>query len=211
MSEHEAVTPAPAEDPGGSGTDRMRELLADKRAVALIGAAALAVILLIAFVAVPALTGSSSSKPQARTPVRSAGAATSSTPSASASASATALPTVAAPIKVRNPFVPLAVDCACGSGGGSGSSAAGSASATAAPSSSAAATANAATLRQLTLVELSGPTTAKVTVNGLSFDVTKGTPFNGGFIMTAESAGTATFTYNGQTQTLVPGQYAFFS
>jgi hypothetical protein len=211
MSEHEAVTPAPAEDPGGSGSDRMRELLADKRAVALIGAAALAVILLIAFVAVPALTGSSSSKPQARTPVSTAGAVTTST-TPSASASPSVLPTVAAPLKVRNPFVPLAVDCACGSTGGSGSGSTGSVSATASPSSSSAATSgNAATLRQLTLVELSGPTTAKVTVNGLSFDVTKGTPFDGGFTMTAESAGTATFTYNGQTQTLVPGQYTFFS
>ena len=209
MNEHETVGSAPTDQPGPSGSDRMRELLADKRAVALVGVAALAVILVIAFVVVPALTGSSSSsKPSTQGPRFTS--QTSASPSASPTVSPSVLPVADQPLKVRNPFSPLAVEGAAAGGGGGNTT--GSASATSSPGSTTGSTApNVSTLRQLTLVEISTPTTAQVTVNGLTYTATLNTKFGDGFMMTAESSGSATFTFNGQTQTLVPGQYAFFS
>lgn len=212
MNENENVVGQPEGAAPASGGDRFRELLADRRAVALIGGVVLALILLIAFVLVPALTGSSGSKPLAKRPATSPGTTTGSAKATpTPTASATPLPTAATQLSVRDPFSPLAVNAA-NTGGGSGSSASSTASATAssAPTSGSGG-ANTANLRQLTLVEISGAKTAKVTVNGLAYDVSLNTPFAGGFAMTAETTGTATFLYNGQTQTLVPGQYAFFS
>jgi hypothetical protein len=209
MNENENVIDGHDES-GSTGNDRLHELLADRRAVALVGGAALAVILLIAFVLVPALTGSSGSKPLAARPVTGDSSTASST--ATPTPTPSALPTAATLLSVRDPFMPLAggIDAAANSGSGSGASS--TASATASSGSSAVAqTGDATSLRQLTLVEITGAKTAKVTVNGLAYDVSLNTPFGTGFAMTAETAGNATFLYNGQTKTLVPGEYAFFS
>jgi|GEM_PF-5052883 len=191
-----------------TASSRFRELMADRRALALVGVAGLAVILLIAFVLVPALTGSSSSSgPVAKgTPPSRATASATPTPSASA---APVVP-AAAQLAVRDPFDPLLK--AAGSGGGAAGGTSSSASATASPSSTVVVQpADLSGLRQLTLVAIDGPGTAQVTVNGLAYNVVLNTQFGGGFAMIGETDSSATFTYNGSVQTLVPGQYAFFN
>jgi hypothetical protein len=209
MSENETATSVAVDDQPETSANRLRELLADRRALALIGVAGLVVVLLIAFVLVPVLTGSSASSAPVATGKVTSGSRTTASVTPTASATPTAAPPAAAPLSVRDPFLPL-VQGANAGGGTSGGS--GTPSATSSPGSTAVASgADVSNLQQLTLVELSGPTTAKVTVNGLLFDVTANVPFGSGFAMTAETGSNATFLYNGQTKTLVPGQYAFFN
>jgi len=197
MSEQEGPGTAPAGDVASSGRDRVRELMADRRALALVGGALVAVIALAAFVVVPALTGSSGS-PAANVNRPS----TPRTATASPSPSPSPLPTVASQLKVRDPFLPLAVQVAGATGAASVSA---SASVVATPS------VDASQLRQLTLTSITNGTSAKAMVNGLSYDAQLNVPFAGGFAMTALTSSSATFTYKSGTQTLVVGQYAFFS
>lgn len=215
MSEQEAPKIEVSTD--SSTRDRMRELLADRRALALIGVAVVAVLALVAFVVVPALTGSSSSPAAVKPAVHASGGASSATPTPTASASA--LPTAASLLQVRDPFSPLVSGSAvAAAGAGAGVTTGGTVGATSTPSATATSTVaggnggtNAASLKQLILVALTSEATARVAVNGLVYDVQLNAPFAGGFAMTAETDSNATFLYNGQTQTLVPGQYAFFS
>lgn len=202
---------------------RARELLGDRRALAAIGVALVAVIALCAFVVVPALSGSSSSDSTAiaRGVPRGTPAA-----SATSSAAASAPPTTSGPLTIRDPFSPLYVPAAA-------ASAVPSAPATTAPATSTpqptapsvvtvtpvpttAPTQSKVVLTQLVLDKLTwsgkaATSTANVTVNGLPYTAQLGKAFGKGFTMTAITSGNATFSYGGQTVTLVVGEFGLFA
>jgi hypothetical protein len=210
----------PDESPAGLA-DRARELLADRRALAVIGVALVAVVALCAFLVVPALKGGSDSTSSGLVPThRSSTTTTTSSPSVTATPSA--LPTVNAVLKVRDPFSPLYVVPAGATGAAAGGSSSATVAPTVAPQStiapSSAASAPADTnvaLTQLALVRINKTgataTSADVTVNGLAYHVAAGQHFGAGFTMTALTPGNAKFTYNGKTTSLVPGQFALFA
>jgi PPE-repeat protein len=219
--QHKSPGPFDSGDPESGLTGRARELLADRRAVAMIGVALVAIAALCAFVVVPALTGSSSSTQAGLVPTHHS-IAPATTSSASASATPSDLPTANDVLKLRDPFSPLYVVPAGATGATAGTSSSATVAPTVAPATTVAPTSVASTpadtnvmLTQLTLVRInmtgSTPTTADATVNGLSYHVAAGQKFATGFAMTSLTAGNAKFTYNGKTASLVTGQFALFA
>lgn len=219
-------SPTPDHEPSGIGAERdasLREQLSDKRVLGLIGVALVAVVALAAFVVVPALSSKGSSD-TASEPI--AAAAPSRAASGTSSASPSSLPTEQQQITVRNPFLPLAsasaVDAAATS------LAATSAASIAVPTPVVTAPTTVATQQpvpassasniaftELALVHLTpaagtSPETADVTVNGLPYTVKLKQSFASGFVVTALTATSATFTYQGRTTTLAPGEFALY-
>jgi hypothetical protein len=205
----------PSGDPELSSRDRLREQLSDKRVLALLGVALLGVVLLAAFVVLPALTSKSSNDDATPPVVHHAVQSATTSPSATPSA----LPTVNAAIQLRDPFVAL-VSGSAASGGGAGASSvsastSGQSTSTAAPTTAPTLDPTKIQFAELALVKITpsatqGDSTASVTVNGLSYTVQVGQAFASGFTLTALTATTATFSYGEKIATLVPGQFALF-
>lgn len=224
MSDQEATGSAPVADEAPSARDRMRDLLADRRALAIIGAALVAVIALAAFVVVPALKGSSNAAASSGL-VPNAHHHTGSVSTATSTPSATPKPTttVSALPVVHDPLSPLAA--AVGAAGtGATATASGGATSVGVGSGGVASTGvggTAATtviesappgqLTQLVLAEINGAT-AKIVLNGVTSTVTKGEKFGRSnlYTMTAITATNATFAYKTQTSVLAPGEFTLF-
>ncbi len=207
-------------DVGTGRGDRIREMLSDRRILVLLGALALGIVALFAFVVVPSLTKSSDDS-VASTPVRHAIGLRTATPTASASVAP--LPTVNDAFKVRDPFKPLyVVPAAAASNAGASSPAVTTTPVATAPAGTVAAAAtptpspSTVELIQLTLVKINpnpvpANSTADVTVNGVPYSVKVNQPFGAGFTMKALTSTNATFTYGGQTVTLVPHEFGLFA
>lgn len=216
----EPYTPAPADPPlpvdePASGLDRARELLADRRALALVAAAGVAVVALAAFVIVPAVSGGSSSP--AALPVVPHHFPN---PVAGSTATPTPAPTVTdtAVLKIRDPFVPLYTPIAAAPAAATSAPPPSSAppvqvivapptNAPAAPSSSS----PARTRIDFALVTIHPNNTADVTINATPYNnVPLNQTFAQSFKMVAINGHSAEFYYGDQPFALSPGQHFYF-
>jgi hypothetical protein len=213
----------PGQDPV-TGRERARELLADRRALALVGVAIVAVIALAVFVVVPALRGSSSGDSASGAVPRGTPAATATTsPAPSTSTKPANKPTPAT--SVRDPFVPLLAVPAGATAPAAGTSPAPGATGSPAPQATVTVTAPPVTgagsgagsvqIYHVTLISIGKslpgqPHTAVVDINGRDYNAVEGKAVTPQLTFTHWSESVCTFSHGGQSFSLVPGEYAEF-
>jgi len=217
MSETPEQGPSFPDQETASRRERARELLSDRRALAVVAAALVAVIALAVFVVVPALRGSSDDETSAAgSPTVSVTVKTK--PSPSPTTSAAKPPAVS---KVRDPFVPLVAEAAGAAGTAAGVVAPGVTPApTTTPAPQATVTVTAAPsggvqIYHVTLISIGKPLpgqphTAVVDINGRDYNAVEGKTVTPQLTFTHWSENACTFSHGGQSFTLVPGEYAEF-
>lgn len=197
------VPSAPAADELLDGSqDGGRNLLHDRKALLLIGAAVAALIALAVFVVVPAISGSSPASNNAAMPVHRV-QRTFAVDSAAPAVIAAPVLAVAEP-QVRDPFSPLYTPPPPPPP---------ATAASAAPSpTTPVASGSAPSSQTIQLVQVSSASQqAEVTINSAVYVVRRGVPFGGSFELLSVTTKSATFDFGDQPFTLTLGQSQSFA